>query len=66
MTLYELLVNIRELEEITVYKECDGIIFRATMTAGEWRAQKSTRLLSSAVSEVSAGINRIRVTLERR
>jgi hypothetical protein len=66
MTFHSLLVNTRESEEITVYTEYEGIIFSATMTAGEWRAQKTTKLLLSTVEEISAGINNIRVTLERK
>ena len=66
MTFHALLVNARESEEITVYTEYEGIIFSATMTAGEWRTQKSTKLLLSIVEEISAGINNIRVTLERK
>ena len=66
MTFHTLLLITRESEEITVYTEYEGITFSATMTAGEWRAQKTTKLLISIVSEISAGINNIRVTLERK
>lgn len=66
MTFHALLVNTKKSDVITVYKEFEGITFRATMTVGEWRAQKSPNLLLSIVSEVSAGYNEIKVVLERR
>lgn len=66
MTFYELLAITRESVDITVYKEYKRGSFSATMTAGEWRAQKIPSLLLSIVSEISVGINGFKVVLERR
>jgi hypothetical protein len=66
MTFYELLAITRESVDITVYKEYKRGSFRATMTAGEWRSQKTPSLLLSIVSEISVEINGFKVVLERR
>ena len=66
MTFHALLVNTKKSEVITVYKEYEGILFSATMTVEEWRAQKSPNLLLSIVSEIRSGHNEIKVVLERK